>query len=169
VNRIGAVEGLRAPDAGPRLPSPLSVPFLLIPDSVVSRLVAGVLNSMLAVQLREGELDFLRQRSLVIRVRDAGVSVYLTVSGQKLVATRPRATSDLGIEASLYDFLVLTGQQEDPDTLVFQRRLVMQGDTELGLEVKNFLDGLDVESLGLYRHLAPVLHRLLPVYKRVFS
>ncbi len=163
------MDALQAPDAGPRLPRPLSIPFSLVPDFILSRLVAGVLNNTLAIQIREGELDFLRQRSLAIRVRDAGVSIYLTVSGKRLVATGPHATSDLVIEASVYDFLVLIGQQEDPDTLVFRRRLVMQGDTELGLEVKNFLDGLDVESLGLYRRLGPLLHRLLPVYRRAFS
>jgi predicted lipid carrier protein YhbT len=69
----------------------------------------------------------------------------------------------------VYDFLVLAGRQEDPDTLVFQRRLVMQGDTELGLQVKNLLDGLDVESLGLYRKMEPFLKRALPVYRRIFG
>lgn len=153
----------------PRLPRLLGAPFSLVPDSIISRLVTVVLNNALAEPLRVGELDFLRQRSLLIRLVDASVSVHLTVSGQVLVAASPRAVSDLSIEASVYDFLVLVGQQEDPDTLVFQRRLVVQGDTELGLEVKNFLDGLDVESIGLYRKLSPVLGKLLPVYRQVFS
>jgi predicted lipid carrier protein YhbT len=30
-------------------------------------------------------------------------------------------------------------QEEDPDTLFFQRRLVIEGDTELGLQVKNLM------------------------------
>lgn len=153
----------------PRLPRLLATPFSLVPDSIVARLVTMVLNKALDEPLREGELDFLRQRSLLIRMTDAGVSVHLTVRGQELVAANRHAASDLSIEASVYDFLVLVGQQEDPDTLVFQRRLVVQGDTELGLEVKNFLDGLDVESIGLYRKLSPVLGRLLPVYRQVFS
>jgi predicted lipid carrier protein YhbT len=38
-------------------------------------------------------------------------------------------------------------RQEDPDTLFFQRRLTIEGDTELGLEVKNILDALDHENL----------------------
>ncbi len=155
--------------AGPHLPRPLAAPFLLVPDFVVSRLVATVLNRALVQQIRDGELDFLRRRSVAIRVRDAGVSVYLGLGPRGRLVARRCAASDLSIEASVYDFLRLIGQQEDPDTLVFQRRLVMQGDTELGLEVKNFLDGLDVESLGLYRQLGPVLNRLLPVYRRVFS
>ena len=31
----------------------------------------------------------------------------------------------------------LANQQEDPDTLFFQRRLVIEGDAELGLVVNN--------------------------------
>lgn len=54
----------------------------------------------------------------------------------------------MGIEGTLYDFLVLIDRQEDPDTLVFQRRLAIEGDTELGLRVKNFLD---MESPGRRR------------------
>lgn len=121
------------------------------------------------VQLKQGELDFLQRRFLTVRVRDAGINIHLTVEGRKLRVATGHAADALIIEASVYDFLRLVGQQEDPDALVFQRRLVVQGDTELGLEVKSFLDGLDVDSLGLYRHLAPVLHRLLPVYRRLFS
>lgn len=167
--RAGQDNSSLAPPAGPRLPRPLAVPFLLLPDSVCSRLVSTVLNQVLASQLKEGELDFLHRRSITIRVKDAGISIHLTVDGQRLQVVTPRVTSDLSIEASVYDFLRLIDQQDDPDTLVFQRRLVMQGDTELGLEVKNFLDGLDVESLKLYQHLSPILHRLLPVYRKVFS
>jgi O2-independent ubiquinone biosynthesis accessory factor UbiT len=37
---------------------------------------------------------------------------------------------------------------EDPDTLFFQRRLIIEGDTELGLGTKNFLEGLDEEQLA---------------------
>ena len=41
------------------------------------------------------------------------------------------------------EFLQLLGREQDPDTLFFQRRLLVEGDTELGLWVKNLLDGLD--------------------------
>jgi predicted lipid carrier protein YhbT len=43
----------------------------------------------------------------------------------------------------------------------------MEGDTELGLEVKNFLDGQDMESLWLSRQLEGVLQKALPHYERV--
>ncbi len=166
----GAPPALARPASrGPSLPAPLALPLRLVPDRVVSQLAVTVLNRALAQALREGELDFLRGRSVTIRVRDAGLAMHLGLDRRGRLVARRYPAGDLLIEASVYDFLVLVGQQEDPDTLVFQRRLVMQGDTELGLEVKNFLDGLDVEALGLYRQLAPLLRRLLPVYRRAFS
>jgi O2-independent ubiquinone biosynthesis accessory factor UbiT len=49
---------------------------------------------------------------------------------------------DVTVRASLADFLALALRREDPDTLFFTRRLVIEGDTELGLTIKNALDAL---------------------------
>ena len=63
-------------------------------------------------------------------------------------AASPRAPGpnapDLTISASARDFLALARREEDPDTLFFSRRLSMEGDTELGLMVKNTLDALEL-------------------------
>lgn len=45
----------------------------------------------------------------------------------------------------------LAQRQVDPDTLFFSRRLVMEGDTELGLIVKNALDALELPVLDVTR------------------
>lgn len=154
---------------GVLLPRLLATPFRLLPDAAHSRLITLALNKALAGPLCDGELDFLQNRCVAIAVRDAGITFRLTIVGERLTACSRSGSADLTIEGAVYDFLLLIGRQEDPDTLVFQRRLVMQGDTELGLQVKNLLDGLDVESLGLYRKIEPLLKRVLPVYKRVFG
>jgi len=156
-----------ANNTSPRLPRLLAAPLSLLPDPVHSHLMARALNKALGGPIREGDLDFLKDRTVAIKVHDAGITFALTFYGNRLIACQHCRISDLCIEGSAYDFLALVSREEDPDTLVFQRRLVTQGDTELGLELKNFLDGLDVESLGLYRRIEPVLKRLLPVYRRV--
>lgn len=46
------------------------------------------------------------------------------------------------MRASLADYAALALRREDPDTLFFTRRLVIEGDTALGLELKNALDAL---------------------------
>ena len=156
-------------NTSPLLPRLLATPFSLLPDPVHSRLIALALNRAMNQAIQEGELEFLQDRSLTIRVRDAGIRFGLTFDGKHLVASDQDGISELTIEGTVYDFLVLVSREEDPDTLVFQRRIVMQGDTELGLEVKNFLDGLDVDSLGLYTTLEPFLKKALPVYRQVFG
>ena len=93
-----------------------------------------------------GDLDFLQGRSVNLRVRDAAISCRLTLSGSGFKIHDDERQCDLSIQAALYDFLTLVSRQVDPDTLVFQRRLVVGGDTELGLALKNYLDGMDVES-----------------------
>ena len=167
--RARLLPGVTVNKRGVLLPRLLATPFSLLPDAAHSRLISLALNRVLAEPLRDGELGFLQDRCVAIAVRDAGITFRLTIVGDHLVACSRSGTADLTIEATVYDFLVMAGRQEDPDTLVFQRRLVMQGDTELGLQVKNLLDGLDVESLGLYRKMEPFLKRALPAYRRIFG
>lgn len=117
----------------------------------------------------EGDLDFLENRRLCVKVNDAGICYYMSLINECLVNVAPGSKNDLTIQASIYDFLTLAARQEDPDTLVFQRRLVMQGNTELGLELKNFLDGLDIESSGSFAKIESLLQKGLPLYRRLFS
>lgn len=50
--------------------------------------------------------------------------------------------ADVTVRASLADYAALALRREDPDTLFFSRRLVIEGDTALGLTIKNALDAL---------------------------
>ena len=59
----------------------------------------------------------------------------------------PPATPDLAFGANLSAFLQLALRQEDPDTLFFNRELSIEGDTELGLVVKNMLDAIEWPQL----------------------
>jgi predicted lipid carrier protein YhbT len=133
--------------AGFSLPKALALPMMLVPDIVHSMALSGILNRMFFAQLREGEIDFLDQRTLCIRVRDAGTSLCLRKVGHRFIACHGNAPPDVLITGTLYDFAALATRNEDPDTLFFQRRLQLEGDTDLGLAVKNFLDGLDVDEL----------------------
>lgn len=155
------------PAVSPLLPRPLAAPLALLPGAAHSRLLALALNRMLAVPLRDGTLDFLAHRHVAVELRDAGITWTLTLEDRHLCGARPGAHPDLRISATVYDFLCLAGRQVDPDTLVFQRRLVMQGDTELGLQVKNCLDSLDSDALWMYGPLESLLQKLLPLYRRV--
>ncbi|MBI2316775.1 MAG: SCP2 sterol-binding domain-containing protein [Betaproteobacteria bacterium] len=55
--------------------------------------------------------------------------------------------AEVTFRASACDFYLMARRIEDPDTLFFNRRLRIEGDTELGLVVKNALDAIDWQSL----------------------
>ena len=156
-------------EKSPHLPFALSIPFNLVPSTVHSRLLVGFLNRLLKEQINDGELDFLDNKKLCVSVTDANVHFYISLRNNRLITVTPTSKTDIKIQASVYDFLQLAARQQDPDTLVFQRRLVMQGNTELGLELKNFLDGLDLESRGSFAKIESLLIKSLPVYKRLFK
>ena len=158
-----------SPDKAPLFPRLLSMPIGIIPDRVHSTAVVTVLNRVFAEALREGELDYLQGHSVRIHVRDMRLTFCISLQQGRLVASRARNMPDLSITGTLHAFLLLAARCEDTDTLFFQRRLRMEGNTELGLEVKNFLDGLDVDSLWLPRQVSSMAQRALPLYERTFS
>lgn len=131
--------------------------------------VVTVLNRIFAGVLRDGELDYLEGRTVRIRVQDLRLTFSITLQRGLLAASHLRSMPDLLITGTLHAFLLLAARREDTDTLFFQRRLRIEGDTELGLEVKNFLDGLDVDSLWLPRQVCNIAQKALPLYERSFS
>lgn len=82
-------------------------------------------------------------RRFVLVVRDLGLAVHFQCTARGFRPTSPRVAPELSIAATLRDFIALGLREEDPDTLFFARRLAIEGDTELGLVVKNLLDGID--------------------------
>jgi predicted lipid carrier protein YhbT len=158
-----------SPDKVPLFPRLLSLPLAIIPERVHSTAVVTVLNRVLAGALRDGELDYLEGRTVRIHVQDMRLTFCITLQQGRLAASRAKNMPDLSITGSLYVFLLLAARREDSDTLFFQRRLRMEGDTELGLEVKNFLDGLDVDSLWLPGQVCNLVQKALPLYERSFS
>ena len=153
----------------PLFPRLLSLPLAAIPGRVHSTAVVTVLNRVFANALQEGELDYLQGRTVRIHIQDMQLIFCITLQQGRLVASRAKNMPDLSITGTLHAFLLLSARCEDTDTLFFQRRLRMEGDTELGLEVKNFLDGLDVDSLWLPRQVSRLAQKALPLYERTFG
>ena len=58
-------------------------------------------------------------------------------------------------------------RREDPDTLFFQRLLAIEGDTALGLEIKNFLDRLEWEALPMPALLRQAPQQALSAFETV--
>lgn len=104
---------------------------------------------MLSWQFRRAlaeELEFLEGRWLSIHVRDIGLLWYTSVVDGRLVVSQ-QADADVSFSADASDLLMIAARKQDPDTLFFQRRLVIEGDTELGLYVKNLMDAIELEQM----------------------
>jgi len=112
------------------------------------------LQAIFQASVAAGELEFLDQRCLAIEIEDTGWRWPIALANGRLRVLERDHPADVTIRGQSPAFLIMASRLEDPDTLFFQRRLVIEGDTELGLGVKNFLDGLDEERLPLPLRIA---------------
>ncbi len=147
----------------PELPSIARKPVAWVPMPVKAKAITSAMNAMLAMPLEAGELAFLAQRVVNVFVSDADLRFSVRLDKDKLCAGGEVPEADLTIEGTVYTFLLLATRKEDADTLFFRRQLKTSGDTELGLYVKNFLDGLEPETLPYHRVIDPILRRSLAV------
>ena len=143
------------------VPQPVGALLSGLPAYPGSLLLVSALNLSLARQLPGDVRQFLLNKKLRIHVRDARLTFDFAWTGQRFAACPRQQATDLTLSASAHDFLRLAQRQEDPDTLFFSRRMSIEGDTELGLVVKNALDALELPVLDLKQWTPPqVLARL---------
>ena len=86
-------------------------------------------------------LEPLRGKVIRIEIAGLGFGPQFTIAGNCMLPV-PFGAPDVTVRAGLRDYLSLALRREDPDSLFFARRLVIEGDTALGLTVKNALDSL---------------------------
>ena len=135
----------------PECPRPIAALLERLPPFPGSMLLSAALNAVLASQLPADIAQLMTGRSFRIHVRDARLCFDFSFNGTRFTPLPRQAQPDLVISASGPDFLRIARRQEDPDTLFFHRRLSMEGDTELGLIVKNTLDALELPVLHFGR------------------
>jgi len=148
-------------------PEILARPVSLIPDRIHASLICPVLNRLFSGEIGEGELDFLTGRNLQIEVMDARIRFTLGFDGKQLSPVASGQSPHVTIRGKVHDFLLLIARREDSDTLFFRRRLQLEGDTELGLAIKNFLDAIEIESLPCYQQMNALMDRSIQLYERV--
>lgn len=134
----------------------LTIPTFTLP-SIIARIgtrlpqwphavaLSAGLNAAVKMKLLPKEsLALLEGRSFLIDVLDTGGHAAFTFrDGMFRPLFSVPETPDLSFRANLSAFLQLAARQEDPDTLFFNRTLSIEGDTELGLIVKNMLDAME--------------------------
>jgi O2-independent ubiquinone biosynthesis accessory factor UbiT len=138
---------------GPRwlrlLPPPArwAVALRALPPALQRSLMESAMARALAAPLESGALAFLQGRRLGIDVTDLDLHWVITLDRNRLRAISQPA--EASVRGTATDLLLLAARLEDADTLFFQRRLVLTGDTELGLTARNLLDRLPWEQVPL--------------------
>lgn len=130
----------------PRLPSLADIGRKLPPLFVSAHFVAALeIARHMQWLTPPAELD---GRSFAISIEDLGLRLCFSCREQGFRLFKPSSGSqaeriDLELSAKLVDFANMARGAMDADTLFFQRRLKIAGDTDLGLIVKNWLDATE--------------------------
>lgn len=127
-------------------PVPLAKLLRRLPAYPASLAFVRAFNLTVWKSLQELEWDALQGRRFCVHICDLGLRLGFSVGRSGLQAEKSEA-ADVMFTATLMDFIRLAMRLEDPDTLFFNRRLLIEGDTDLGLRAKNMLDGVEFDTL----------------------
>lgn len=108
------------------------------PSFVAARLLDHALLPRLPADARHA----LTQRTVEIVVADLGLRLRLQLDDGGFCVAPAGAAVALRIVAPAASFVRLMRGEDDADRLFFERVLVMEGDTEMGLVLKNTLDAI---------------------------
>lgn len=128
-----------------RLPAPpaaLRLVLARLPVEPPSFVLATVLNVVMLPRLDRAARTALANRCVEVHVSDFGLRLRLRLGGRGFAPVARAAAVDLRISAAAAVYWCLAAGTDDPDTLFFERALVMEGDTEFGLLLKNTLDAI---------------------------
>lgn len=129
------------------------------PQPILHRSAQLLLNQKLKSFIDSGELDFLGGKRWMLEVSDASRSLCIQLQNGRLKVSGCDGQPDLVFKGPIASFITLALKEDDPDSLFFNRKLMISGDTALGLEIKNFIDRLPLEAV-LDRPLSTILHYL---------
>lgn len=126
-------------------PKVAKAPIGVAPFGLKAKVVQQLLQLILAEQAKEDELDFFCGNWVGICIKDLGLE--FEVSYQSQWHVRPLNNPAVTFTANSKELILIASVKEDPDTLFFQRKLNIEGDTELGLEVKNLLLSIEFDNM----------------------
>ncbi|KAB0573840.1 sterol-binding protein [Ideonella dechloratans] len=138
--RIDALPPLPAAWAGPQ--TRVAGWLRHLPSRPPSQGLAVLLNQGLWPRLPEELRQGLQGRVIALEVSDLGWRLRLRGRAGGFDAAGDERETALRIAARAAGWWRLARGLDDPDRLFFDRVLVMEGDTELGLLLKNSLDAL---------------------------
>jgi predicted lipid carrier protein YhbT len=113
-----------------------------LPQQPPALALALALNRVLLPRLPADARGALSNRPVLVEVTDLGLALPLQLKPHGFAVAAPGAAPALRIAASATAYWRLLAGKDDADRLFFERLLVMEGDTEMGLVLKNTLDAI---------------------------
>lgn len=113
-----------------------------LPMQPPALLLAAALNRLLNPRLPADVREALSRRCVEVAVTDVGLALRLQLDERGFSVAPRHAPVVLRIAASGPTYWRLLRGLDDADRLFFERALVMEGDTEMGLVLKNTLDAI---------------------------
>jgi O2-independent ubiquinone biosynthesis accessory factor UbiT len=129
----------------PALPRSLALLIATLPTYPASLGFVAACNLIAWPGLRDQDWTSVIGRHLCVQVQDLGLRVHFSLGadGFRAEAGGSPATT---FSARARDLARLALRLEDPDTLFSDRRLRIEGDTDLGLRIKNMLDAVELDT-----------------------
>lgn len=127
----------------------MALPLRLIPFGLQRPVARKVLQNIFSEALQDGDFDFLQGRWLCIEITDLDLQWNFSADSKQHLLIENSTTRDATVSGGWKAFLELASRQTDPDTLFFQRKLTISGDTDLCHGVKNLLDSIELGKFGL--------------------
>lgn len=113
-----------------------------LPVEPPSFVAARLLDRLLLPRLDDGQREALAQRTVEVEVTELGLRVRLRLGPHGFSVAPARQPAAVRIRARADALWRLARGEDDADRLFFERALVMEGDTEYGLVLKNTLDAI---------------------------
>lgn len=126
-----------------RFPPALARLVARLPQTPPALALSMALNLALDRMLPRAALQALEGRCVRLQVNDLGVQIAVRYVEGRFHAVGGSGAADVCISADASAFALLALRREDPDTMVFKRKLVVEGDTDAGLALKNALDAVE--------------------------
>lgn len=125
----------------------------LLPRKPTQYSLVVTLNQLLKRNILLADMSLLAGKQFEIVIDDLGLVINFTANEQKFLVSNHIGEPDLRFTATMIDFTKMMLRKEDPDTLFFNRKLQIEGDTELGLIIKNLLDNIDWSTVPLMKSI----------------
>ena len=145
--------------------APLRAFIRLAPQRLLTPLLAALFTHLLRGQPLTGRLAALAGKRVSLLINEPNSELRFRITASGLAdgwGGQHGEPWDVRIRGSFDDFWLMATRAEDPDTLFFNRRLTIEGDTETGLVLKNLLDALEYDWRAHVAAVVGPLAALLP-------